>query len=373
MKIARLALPVALGLLLLAGTLAGLAQAASGQSRETILPGASHPEEIHLGSDGNVWISDYGAGHVYKINPSTGAFTRYDGLSGAVDAQLGPGGYVWWLDINHAWLGRLEIATRQVTTWTMGVTSVWGLTFDSQGRVWVEDYGGSSLIRFDPVSHQRCNYALPNAASGYMIAYAGAIWYGQNTGGLGRLNTTTSQNTFWAFPVFGFGAWDVAASDTAGVWIVDDSHALVGRVDPNLNTLTYYTSTLLTQDSKVLPRGHSIWFTDAGGWVVALDPAAATSTVIPITATTSTVSSVCVNAGAGRTHTAATAAGTLVFSSGTLTSTLQNGMTHYALPAGSDPYGLADVHGDLWFVDINRRTVTILASAHKLYLPLAHR
>ena len=372
MKIARLALPTVLGLLLLAGTLAGLAQAAGGRYRETVLPGASDPEEIYLGADGKVWISDYNMGRVWQVNPSTGAFTRFDGLTGTVDARPGTGGYVWWLDINDGWLGRLEIATRQVTTWTMAVNSVWGLAFDEQGRVWVGAYKDFSLMRFDPVSHQRCEFDLDNKSSGYMVAYNGAIWYGSESTGLGRLNTTSNENAFWSFGAANFGAWSVGANDAAGVWIVDDNRGLVGHVDPILNRLTYYTSTLLTQDSMVLPRGQSVWFTDFAGWVVAIDPAVANGTTIPLTVITSTVSPACIGAGAGVTYTASTVTGVLGFGSGTFTSTVENGMTHYALPAGSNPYGLADVNGDLWFVDLNRNTVTIL-EANRLYLPAIAR
>lgn len=374
MNIRRLALPIVLGLLLLAGTLASLAQAAGAGFHEAPLPGANDPEEIYQGTDGNVWISDYTPGRVWRVNPGTGAFKRFNGLPSATDARPGPGGYVWWLDPADRWLGRLEIATSAVTTWTLGVNSVWGLAFDEQGRVWTGAYGGAALIRFDPVSHQRCIFSMPdNNTGGYMVAYAGAIWYGADADGLGRLNTTSNSNTFWSFGAAGFGAWNVAASQAAGVWIVDDSRALVGRVDPDLNTLTTYTSTLLTQDSAVLPRGQNIWFTDKNSWVVALDPAAANGTIIPLTETTGTINPVCTNAGAGITHTISSATGALAFSSGTVTSTVENGMTHYRLPDGSFPYGLADVNGDLWVVDLDRSTVSVLEAPHKLYLPLIDR
>jgi hypothetical protein len=72
------------------------------------------------------------------------------------------------------------------------------------------------------------------------------------------------------------------------------------------------------------------------------------------------------------THTASISTGTLLFTMGTLTSTVENGMTHYSLPAGAYPYGLADVNGDLWFVDLDRQTVSIL-EAQRLYLPLIMR
>ena len=42
--------------------------------REAVLPGASGPEEIHLGSDGMVWISNYDPGQIWQVNPATGAF-----------------------------------------------------------------------------------------------------------------------------------------------------------------------------------------------------------------------------------------------------------------------------------------------------------
>ena len=152
---------------------------------------------------------------------------------------------------------------------------------------------------------------------------------------------------------------------------MDDNFGLVGHLNPDLSTLKTYSSTLLEYESMVLPRGQNIWFTDHAGFVVALDPAAAAGfTSAQVTAVNTTLTpGFCIDAGAGVTHTVSISTGTLSFTMGTITNTVENGMTHYHLPAGAYPYGLADVNGDLWFVDLNRQTVSIL-EAHRLVLPV---
>jgi streptogramin lyase len=373
MKIVRLALAFVFGLVLVGGTLAGLARADGAAYREAVLRDASELEEIHMGGDGNVWISDYDAGQVWQINPLTLAYKRFNGLPGVTDAQFGPGGYVWSVSIDNNALGRLEIATGQVTTWTLGISSVNGLAVDEQGRVWVGAYHQSKLIRFDPLSHQRCDFTLLNNLGGYMVDYAGAIWYGDEGTGLGRLNTTTNVNTHWSFGISDFGAWSVGANDAAGVWFVDDSQGMVGHLDPNLNTITAYTSSLtLLGAEMVVPRGSNIWFTDFSGQVVMLDPAAGSGTTTPLSSANSTISPACVDAGAGVNSAVSNTTGGLGFNTGTFTTTVENGLTHYFLPAGSNPYGLTEVNGDLWFVDLDRGTVTIL-EAQRVRLPLVTR
>lgn len=97
------------------------------------------PEGICVGSDGNLWVADYGNGSVWKVNRSTGARTQY-ALSGSTpyDICAGPDNNLWVTDAGATgavW----KVTTAGVGTKTTltSSTGAWNICVGSDNNLWV--------------------------------------------------------------------------------------------------------------------------------------------------------------------------------------------------------------------------------------------
>lgn len=72
-RVALLLTAVLSGLMLLMGLAAALAGAATFSELDTNNQGEAY--ELFPAENGNLWLSDYGAGEVRQINPSGGVYT----------------------------------------------------------------------------------------------------------------------------------------------------------------------------------------------------------------------------------------------------------------------------------------------------------
>jgi streptogramin lyase len=175
-----LSLILALGGLLL--LLFGIASAAGITAQEAPLNQNGVAYEVNPDDHGDLWISDDGAGEIWRVHPPTGAYTVYQGMSHASDARMDAAGSVWWSDASqNNKLGRISLNAGTVTTWTLTATgSTWGIAFDA-GHVWTTDFIDGVVFRFAPGSGELCSYAMPGSGtSDYIAARGGVVWLGDN-------------------------------------------------------------------------------------------------------------------------------------------------------------------------------------------------
>jgi streptogramin lyase len=143
---------------------------------------------------------------------------------------------------------------------------MWGLTFDSQGRIWINDSGSGSVLRFDPISEQLLRFYLPDGGNGYYIATAGTqAWAGDAINGrLLRLDADQNQMDWWQLPPTS-APNDLAVDSYGNVWYTDSTLSQIGRLNPhtdanNKSELTTYplpagnTANMLT-----ISRG-KVWY-----------------------------------------------------------------------------------------------------------------
>ena len=91
-----------------------------------------------------------------------------------------PDGTVYYASLAGSYIGRIdpetgEAAELEPPTSNQGARRVWS---DSQGRVWVSDFGVNSLVRFDPTSETFTTFELPSpdAAVRQIPGRPGEIW-----------------------------------------------------------------------------------------------------------------------------------------------------------------------------------------------------
>lgn len=122
---------------------------------------------------GNLLITDWKLGEVWRVNPTTGAYTLFSGLGSTLDARPDSVGDIWLTSYWNPYLNRINTTANPVTmtTWDL---STWdpgrayqlsGVAFDNLNRVWFSEWGDISdtqlLYRFDPATNQLCAYTLP--------------------------------------------------------------------------------------------------------------------------------------------------------------------------------------------------------------------
>ena len=192
----------------LAGAL-GVLDPATGQTHHIPLGAGSRPHGVIVGPDGAPWITDGGLNAIVRVDPVTEAvtpfplpaerpnvdlntatfdltgriwFTGHNGFYGVLapstgvmnvfDAPVGPGTYgmtttptggVYYASLESDYVGQVNLATGGVTvlhppTANNGARRVWS---DSQGRVWVSEWDGAQVARFDPTNGQWKEWRLP--------------------------------------------------------------------------------------------------------------------------------------------------------------------------------------------------------------------
>ena len=386
MKLLRLVVPILAGLVLAGGTLVAFARSAPApasppgpRASETDLLPAGSAEDIHIDSTGKVWVTENDAGAARQLDPATGAYTLYTGLTGARDAQIGPDGNLWWTTDEAATVGRMSLARRTVTTWTIALPfGALNLAFDAGQRVWLLGGGSPGVYQFDPNSGVLCSFALPGAGGGLFIAaHNGALWFADDVNvGVGRITPTTNAYTFWPLN-FGLSTnlEGLTFAPNGDVWLADHDTPAIVRLQPDANRATAFGLPGLDSPVQLAYHAGQIWFaqevTDTIGFI---DPAAAGGdTPQVVTPTTSTLAPICLGGSGALTTTAGISSGVASFSPLALTSTVHTGGTLYRLPAGSLTYGLAFNNFDLWLPDNGRDKLVRLDTALRLYLPLVHR
>ena len=144
----------------------------TGEVREWEVPG-SRPAGFYRAPDGKVWIpqTDRTRG-LQSLNLET--LEVIDHRSGNTDGTgtqtiaysdivLGPDGALWMTDFGNNRLVRYVPDALTETSWTLfnptlAILSPSQIQFDAQGRVWISEFTGARMDRFDPASGELVSY-----------------------------------------------------------------------------------------------------------------------------------------------------------------------------------------------------------------------
>jgi streptogramin lyase len=349
-------------------------------AHETDLNPSGKAFEVNPDTGGNLWISDYFADKIRQLDPRSGVYTIYQGMSGASDARRDAAGDVWWTNYVDNQLGRISLSANQVITWALpGAGIPLGTAVDDSGDIWVTDSFEPQVHRFDPDTQEVCTYLVPDGGtSDYIVADGGYIWLGDWwLSRLLRLDPSTDEFTSWALPEGAFPE-GVAVDEAGHVWAADSELSLLVELQPAINQLTTYTVPVGVWPEMLVPHNGLVWYTeDYSGTVGVLDPATAHGTTTTVASATETVAPTCENLGPGTSAPLVSSTGSASWASTALATLLDSaGWTIYALEPGSSPWGIAVVQDDVFVVDEGRQKLVKLSTAgeqHRVYLPLILR
>jgi streptogramin lyase len=142
----------------------GRLDTATGQEREWEVPGA-RPAGFYRAPDGKVWLPqtdrrlqsvDLNTLEVvdHRSGNSDGTGTQTIAYS---DIVLGSDGALWLTDFGNNRVVRYEPGASQETSWTTldpttGLLNPSQIAFDEQGRLWISEFTGSRMDRLDPAT-----------------------------------------------------------------------------------------------------------------------------------------------------------------------------------------------------------------------------
>jgi streptogramin lyase len=379
-------LTVAAGLtltLLLLGA-ASTSLAAGLMFREASLTQGGMAYEVNTDAAGNLFISDYDAREIWRVRPTTGSFTKYWGLPSPSDARPDSKGNIWWSNWRTT-IGRINVLTDTLTTWTIDLSQLRGLALDGDDRVWIAtdsfSSAGIALYRFDPQTTELCGYEWEGGSDSEYVLYAdGYVWLADRDGPrIIRFDPAATQDQvrWWSLAE---DAWPKGlALDAAGqLWWTDLGAVALATLNAGADEVTTFALPLGSDPEMLVIDGGRAWYTTLSGSVGALDPALASGAVVTAkTGSLTTPSPSCRSIGIGATAIVSSTKDILAWGPPTEPAPVLDGdgWTIYQLSHGAEPWGIARSSGSLWVADSGRKKLVRLGDSEplRLFLPLVMR
>jgi streptogramin lyase len=175
---------------------------------------------------GFVWVSEYGAPWLLKIDPKTNKVVAKTGIGfGACGLGYGAGS-LWIEDTQSSTISRVSVRTGERTAAVKVGAQPYDATY-AYGAVWTTAYGFGDVERIDPARNKVVKRFALDSPTGVVGAF-GSIWAAGLTGVIRIDPTTNKVSTRISVPGAG---WTAAGADA--VWVTS-ARGLV-RVDPATN------------------------------------------------------------------------------------------------------------------------------------------
>lgn len=160
------------------------------------------PYGIVVDGAGRPWANLLGSSRLATLDPGTMALEEVPLPRAAARTRriaIGRDGGIWYVDYSGGYLGRLDPGTRQVREWPMpsGAKSrPYAMAVDGRGWLWTAESGPqpNRMVAFDPATETfTVGLELTEAGGAvrHMVydAKRGALWFGTDTGFIGRVTT----------------------------------------------------------------------------------------------------------------------------------------------------------------------------------------
>lgn len=361
---------------------------------EAVLNEGGSPYEINPDSEGGLWITDYGAGEIWRVDSDTGGYDLYkleypgDPNPPRPSDARRSGDYFWWVDGEVGILGRAKIVDGEYTLWHVPEASgFYGTAVDTSGRLWFTDASNPKFYRLATDStDQLCTYNLPDGGyTDYIVFHNGFLWLGEfevnnsfpydQISHLLRVNIETGAYQSWLLSDNSM-PYGLAADDEGDLWFSDFSFISLNEFDSDTNQLTSYELPLGGSPQMIALEGNRVWYDGNNGFIGVLDPAAAGSTVTSITPSNGTLSSGCKEILPSAPDSLFVDSGKFLawewFSYPTLVDA--NGWKIFSMPSGADPQGIAYQDGNIYVVDNYwGKLVKLPVELQSIFLPLIMR
>jgi virginiamycin B lyase len=257
---------------------------------------------------GSLWVANYGASELERIDPATNKVRARIRLGGAPYAVSFGAGSLWVSSFGSTFVSRVDPATNKVVARIeLGADQQAGI-LATPSAVWVAVFGSGELVRIDPGTNQVVARIKLGGNPEAAVLYAGSLWVPNENRTMTRLdpasgrvlarirvgsdpdNVLPCHGLVWTTDLHGtqltavspatnkvvrrirVGSGSVGLACGRALWTASYDRGLIIRVDPTRGRITGQRAVGLQSRAVLLGWG-SVWVANqASGNVVRLAP-----------------------------------------------------------------------------------------------------
>lgn len=231
---------------------------------------------IALGSDGNLWISEFSSSKMGQLNTAgqiseSVTPTRHAGPNGVASGP-GPNLNVWFTETNAAKVGQITITGPPYVEYTLPNPAARpvGIALGSDGNIWLTDPGTNSIWRvaqIRPQPHVKfTQFPLTGNAQPLNITNGpdGALWFTEpGTDSIGRLPIKGTPLIEYKLSTANADPVGIAAGSDNALWFTEQKAEKLGRISvTGVVTAEYPLTGAMTPDDLIQGIDGNFYFTD---------------------------------------------------------------------------------------------------------------
>jgi YVTN family beta-propeller protein len=240
----------------------------SGAAVRAVVPLGTSPAALAAGA-GAVWVANYNAGTVSRIDPATRAVVQTIQVGTSPSGLAVGAGAVWVTDNYSASVFRIDPAVDRVVQSISVGNAPTGVAV-GDGSVWVANSSDGTLSRIDAITGAVTDtIALGGSPTGVAVG-GGGVWVSDEADGrVLRVDPRSDQVT---------GSVDVGTGPTAmtvafgSIWVANSLDGTVSRIEPATNTVDA-TIAVGNGAGAIAVRRDSVWVANQyAGTISSIDP-----------------------------------------------------------------------------------------------------
>jgi virginiamycin B lyase len=186
-----------------AGNYIAYLEPGAGTFKRFEIDSGTHPHNLIVDRRGMVWYAGNRNAHIGRLDPATGRITKF--AMPDPDARdphtlvFDRNGDIWFTAQQSNFVGKLTTANGQVRLIKSPTADSrpYGITLDSKGRVWFNEFGVNKIAMVDPATFAVKEFVLPDRrARGRRIAVTSddMVWYVDDKDRLWTVETGVQPN-----------------------------------------------------------------------------------------------------------------------------------------------------------------------------------
>lgn len=236
----------------------------------------TRPRDPYVDARGRVWFVGQQGDYVAYLDPTTGAFRRFDLEPGTGPHNLivDAAGFVWFAGNLKGYIGKLDPETGRITKYPMPdpeARDPHTLVFDRNGDIWFTVQGGNFVGRLKPQTGEVRLIRVPTPRArpyGIAIDSRNRPWFNEfGTNKVGRVDPETMEVEEIVLPRPNARSRRIAITSDDAVWYVDYAYGYLGRIDPKTGTIREWPA---PAGERALPYALAaddrdrLWFVETG-------------------------------------------------------------------------------------------------------------
>jgi streptogramin lyase len=237
---------------------------------------SSRPAGIALGSDGNLWFTEFAKSKIGQLNTagriSEAVTPSRNAEPNGIASGPGPNVNMWFTETNLAKVGQITITGPPYVEYTLpdATAKPTAIALGSDGNMWITDPGTNAIWRVHQIKHKPfvefTQYRLAGNAQPAAITNGpdGALWFTEpGTNHIGRLPISGTPLTEYAVPTRNSGPTGITAGTDNALWFTEQKSKKIGRIDvTGAITAEYSLGAAQTPDQLIQGIDGNFYFTD---------------------------------------------------------------------------------------------------------------